>query len=345
MKARDPNIDFMRLMFMFCICLIHSVGYLPSRYAHWLSNLSYIGVVGFVLISGYFGIKFSLSKVLRLELYALICAGTVVALANVCSCGGGGGLSLGAVIDVFKSYWFVHAYILVMCLSPLAEKLAMMCRESLITRRDLALCFAPVFIAVFVWSFSTHIWGIQRYVPRTEGLSMSFSGMALFAAYLVGVLSRVYEIEARIGWIKSIIIIVVCVPVVSLEYFCGCFARYDSVFVVALSVVVFVLLRRIRISPRVGAAMTWLSPSVLAVYLYHCNPYGYELLGCTEAVLSKAEIPLYLIFVLNAAMLLIGGLVLDVPRRISCMLFSKPLKAASWVVDSMYNSIFDKFVR
>ena len=45
------------------------------------------------------------------------------------------------------------------------------------------------------------------------------------------------------------------------------------------------------------------------------------------------------------AMLLIGGLLLDMPRRISCMLFSKPLKTTSWVVDSMYNSIFDKFVK
>lgn len=54
-QKRDSRMDLLRLVFMFMICMVHAVGYENTRWCHWLTNISFAGVLGFVLISGYYG--------------------------------------------------------------------------------------------------------------------------------------------------------------------------------------------------------------------------------------------------------------------------------------------------
>ena len=61
MKARDGNVELLRLVLMFFICMIHAVGYVDARWCHWLTNVSFVGVLGFVLISGFYGLRFSVA--------------------------------------------------------------------------------------------------------------------------------------------------------------------------------------------------------------------------------------------------------------------------------------------
>lgn len=340
MKHRDGNIDLMRLIFMFFICLIHAVGYVDARWTHWLANISYVGVAGFVLISGFYGIRFSVSKVLRLEMYAMVCAATVVFLSRIA-----GMSNIGDTLSVFKSYWFVHAYVLMMCFSTLVEKLIDVYKKGLVSEREIVLAVVPVLLMVFVWSFSMRIWGLQQYIPRAEGINTPFSGIALFAIYIVGAMCRLFNIEKRMNIWVAVLIILVCAPIVAWPIFCGCFARYDSAFVLMLSFALFAMFRRIHIAPYIGKVSSWLAPSVLAVYLYHCNPYGYRLFGFLERILSENGFPMYCIFFVVAFFAMIGGLMLDLPRRGLCILLSKPIEAVSKLFDSAVASVIVKIVR
>ena len=325
---------------MFLICLIHSVGYLPARYCHWLSNISYVGVVGFVLISGYYGIRFSFSKILRLEGYAFFCSATVVCLSKILR-----SPTEETVLAIFKSYWFVHAYVFMMCLSPLVEKVVEMSKKGFLAKKDIVIVVAPLLFTVFVWSFSVRIWGLQYYIPRTEGINTPFSGVALFATYIVGVMCRLFDIDRRMNlWVAGLMILV-CAPVVALPVFCGCFARYDSIFVVMMTLSLFTVFRRIHIPLVVGKVSSWLAPSVLAVYLYHVNLFGYRVFGLIEVSLSEYGIPLYGVFFMGAFLAMTGGLMLDLPRRGLCIMLSKPINTASKFIDGVFVALIEKMVK
>ena len=89
---RDARIEFFRCMLMFGICLLHTVGN-SGHNDYWLSSMLAFCVDGFVLISGYFGIKFSWKKILSLEITSIWCAflsTLAMSLVRDVSWGGGG---------------------------------------------------------------------------------------------------------------------------------------------------------------------------------------------------------------------------------------------------------------
>lgn len=70
---RDCSIELYRVILMFGIVLLHTVGKGDVR-APWIGCLLKFCVTGFVFISGYFGIKFSWGKIGRLYAVAAFCA-------------------------------------------------------------------------------------------------------------------------------------------------------------------------------------------------------------------------------------------------------------------------------
>lgn len=67
MNERNPSIELLRCILMFGICLLHTIGKGPwyieyTSLSLWLMTC----VSGFVFISGYYGIQFSISKAFRL---------------------------------------------------------------------------------------------------------------------------------------------------------------------------------------------------------------------------------------------------------------------------------------
>ena len=319
MKARDGNIEALRLVSMFLICMIHAVGYVDARWCHWLSNVSFVGVLCFVLISGFYGMRFSVAKVLRLEGVAMGCAVTVIVVAAISD-----GLGFSAclppfgrawgreVLALFKGYWFVHAYVVMMCLAPLVECVFADAQTSPEGRRTVLSACVPFLARVFGWSFAMMIPVVQHIIPRTEGL-VPYSGVTLFAAYLVGRFYRVFDWDM---WLKGKWLLpaaVTCGGVASIWY--G-FARYNSPFLLVFAVGLFWAFRRLRVSHGCAAILGWLTPSVLSVYLLHCNPYGYCMLGFLEERIRSCLDWDYVVFFILAAVAFIVGFLFDVPRRI-----------------------------
>ena len=67
---RNASIELLRIVMMFGIVLLHVCGQGKYRCV-WPSNLLCVAVVGFVFISGYFGIRFTLSKFVSLYSLAI----------------------------------------------------------------------------------------------------------------------------------------------------------------------------------------------------------------------------------------------------------------------------------
>lgn len=320
MKARDGNIELLRLVLMFLICMIHAVGYVDARWCHWLTNISFVGVIGFVLISGFYGMRFSPWKVIKLEGVAVGCAVTVVATAAVSdrlglsACLPPFGRAWGReVLALFKGYWFVHAYVLMMCMAPLVERVFTDAQSSPQGRRAALSACVPFLVTVYGWSFAMLIPVVQNLVPRTEGL-VSFSGVTLFAAYLVGRLYRVFDWDNLLKGRWLLPAALVGGFVASLWY--GLFARYNSPFLLVFAVGLFWTFRRIRVSDGFASVLGWFTPSVLSVYLLHCNLYGYRVLGFLEERVRSCLDWDYAVFFVLATVAFVGGFLLDVPRRI-----------------------------
>ncbi len=84
MKQRETNIEVYRVALMFGICLLHTIGF-GGYSMPWMQNVLLSCVVGLVFISGWFGVKFSWWKLVRLYGIGFYCAmvfGTLSAIGG-----------------------------------------------------------------------------------------------------------------------------------------------------------------------------------------------------------------------------------------------------------------------
>lgn len=72
-SVRDNRIEVFRCLMMFGICLLHAITQ-GGHIVRWADNALHTCVVGFVVISGWFGIKFSWGKVFRIVALTAWCA-------------------------------------------------------------------------------------------------------------------------------------------------------------------------------------------------------------------------------------------------------------------------------
>lgn len=382
MRKRDLNIELMRLVLMYLICMIHAVGYVPARWDHWLTNICFMGVLGFVLISGYFGIRFSWMKALKLEGVGVGCAMTVIALSLPFDPANRSiAHAFNEVVRLWKGYWFIHAYVVMMCLAPLVEHLFEDCEieklrnlkfhndqlhnatistttpnpkpqtSNLKPQTSTLKLVLPVLLLVYGWSFLMLVPGIQKFVPRTPGLE-AFSGITLFAVYLVGRLYRSYELDSKFS-VKWVVPVTLAAALVSAcvippsNGWGGIFARYNSPSLLIFALGFFWLFRRLRrgYKPQVTnyqpsttntnpsttnyqlqTLLTWIGPSIFSIYLIHCNDYGYKVFGQMESWLAGHGCGSYLVFLALATSAFFGCLLLDIPRRLVAWALLKIVK-------------------
>ena len=187
---RNASIELFRLLLMFGICLLHSA-INPGYSRAWFINITCFCVTAFAFISGYYGASFRPSKIVRL-------VGTGVICALICGRG-----NISRAWGIYGGYWFLHAYVLMMCLAPLVD--------GAISRKGAIAVAMPLLVAVFVWGDlpSLPFFG-KLNIPVTPGLE-AFSGLTLLGAYVAARIYRLFGLERiRSRWIVVIIPILVC---------------------------------------------------------------------------------------------------------------------------------------
>ncbi len=278
-KVRESNFELLRIVSMFGIILHHLATHsgVLSRLAIncnrcvtvFINMFGKMGVVCFILISGYFMVnsKFKIKKLI--SLYVEMMFYSIVIFLIFLK------LNLIDYSDDFlkktlypvtsETYWFMGSYILLYIISPLLNKIINKSTKSQFQK----------IIVVFVIIFSI-IPFIMRYEIGTI-LELGYFS----CIYFIGAYIRKYDVQIdRKILIKGLLIILAVL--VSITFYCAFratrnpililwmfyFEELHCVFVLFLAIFIFLIFRTIKLK---SAVINLLAENCFAVYLLHDN--------------------------------------------------------------------------
>lgn len=178
---RDVEVELYRCALMLGIVFLHTITFSPyvAERPTWLANILCSCVNGFVIISGWYGIRFRPSKILRLlsvGVYAIL----FQLIVRYC----------GIDITITTTPWFLYAYLFMMLLAPLVDTVL-----EKVDNKVLLSVFMPFFV-LLTWSASVDMPIIGSYIPTTKGLG-SYTGLTLLGCYVIGRLARRFELDQK----------------------------------------------------------------------------------------------------------------------------------------------------
>lgn len=315
---RNASVELYRIVLMFGIVLLHS-GYCSGGSFYWVNSIAKWCVDGFVFITGFYGCRFSVSKLVRLYGTGIFC-GLVIETFVECWWGT---CALSSVIKGawrhFCGCWFLHAYALMLCLAPAMNFVCEgMKRENRSGFRALyespsVRAVFPFLVAVFGWGLMTRLPFLHRVMPNTPGLQ-PYSGLTLLGVYLIARMYRLFELGKAIRWCHLLIAAPLLTGVCIAGY--GWLGDYNSPFAVLQAIAIFEMFRRIRLPSAIGRVVFLIAPSVFAIYMLHGHPSCFQWLTDQIAVLRQSEIPQWAACVLASTGLFFFSFVLDIPRRV-----------------------------
>lgn len=301
---RNPNIELYRCLMMLGIVMLHIFA-IPEVWRIGGNKFVYVlmpCVDGFALISGYFGVRFSFVKLAKLYLIALwsVLIVCLIRAADV-GCSVYSGEFWRYLVCVFKEYWFLHAYALMMCLAPLINQVLEIGKPYILV---------PFLVAVFGVGFLGQVAGIHHFIPYVPGLEPK-SGLTLAGVYVVGRVYRGYE-----KWFDARPIVLYVISLIAMSLTCslglGWFGLYDSPIAICVAICMFHLFRHARISGFLGRMCMLITPSIFAIYILHANEYVYGLAGKLLHVLSGGGLMVPMV----ASIVFVVAVCADALRRI-----------------------------
>lgn len=254
---RVIGLDLFRIVMMFGICLIHTCGQGEYR-SVILHNMTTPCVVGFAMLSGYFGLQFSISKVVRLYSMAVAYCFLIPLVGNGFSVISGEGY-FDAVLKAWGApwrYWYLHAYIALLCISPAL-------------RTDKFGIKQPFVLVVFIWGFMLSYRTFSSIVPKAAGFG-SHTFVTLLGIYIVSRIAKERLWFERMTVPVAAIGIAVAMVVLSLIPASG---NYNSLVALLFMFSLFSLFKRIKSLGWGNKIVILIAPSMFGVYLLHCAIY------------------------------------------------------------------------
>ena len=294
---RDVRIELYRCLCMAGVVMLHALtqgGYADAH--RGLDNLMTPSVVGFVFISGYFGIKCKLKSLLKL-LGVGLSSWMVLAIVSG---------RFNSSFGICGFWWFLWMYLALMALTPIANTLF-----NGNSSRGIMYKALPLLLVVFVWSYAaTKIPVLKTVVPSVNGFS-PFGVLTFLAVYVAARVSRLYEDRLQTKWLFMS-------AVVSGAFCWIGFYHYNSPFALIFAGSMFYLVKRMpvaNVGGFVGKMILAISPSMFSVYLLHTNVLGFEMLRKMEDSLMASAWNYWLMSFTVSSVIFVVGVVLDMPRR------------------------------
>lgn len=285
-RLRESSLELLRIVAMMLVLLIH---YVPTRdiptpqsvNEHFLDtfinlelrSISFVCVNCFILISGYFGIKWRLKSFGNLIFQILFWLAVGVVIGFLLKPENEIGL-VSSCFGYVSARWFVSAYI---CLYIMAPVLNAFIENS--TKRKLG------YYLLLFYSFSTIFGYLILSKEFNEGMSM----ISLIGIYLTGAFLRKYSLPITGLKAWQDFLIYMCLGLVLL--FCNIIVLklginkslygYLNPLVILSSVYLFLFFKKLNIG--YVPIVNFVAVSSFAVYLFHMHPliYGkYQELCC-----------------------------------------------------------------
>ncbi len=198
-KERNANIEFLRILAMIMVIILHNLAGSGALYEQsglkyhfywWMEALSICAVDVFVLISAYFLINtsFNLRNVFRIIIITWIYSVSLSLLSVILS---GNTIRTTSFFKIFfpiltKKYWFVNAYLAMYLLSPFLNKLL----RNLKKEQFLLLLWIEVGLMILRPTLLPKVWAQDM----TAGLSVFF----FISLYCIAAWIRLYGFSWRI---------------------------------------------------------------------------------------------------------------------------------------------------
>jgi surface polysaccharide O-acyltransferase-like enzyme len=268
--VRNSNIELLRIFSMLFIVIYHCLGRSLGTNPDWeflrmpIISVLHIGVICFVLISGYWGIRFSLKGFFKLiiqcSFYSILIYLVYILLnPEIYSLKG----LIKSAIPV--QWWFINIYL---CLYLLIPIINIPLKTSTTKKKIIFICFLGVISFVF------------QYVPS---LSNGKNPVNFILIYYIGDFIRYnLKISPNLG-VKRLLIIyglfnillfsslllLSDIPLVRKVLFHLTFP-YNSIGLIFNAICFFLIFCKLEIKSKV---INWIAISILPVYLLHENKY------------------------------------------------------------------------
>lgn len=282
---RDSNMELLRIIAMFLVMMIHTtqtihypefdgkeISSVEFGFVSLLRSISFIAVNVFVLLSGWYGIRFTIKGLFRLvyqvAFFSLLCyAVSVVTKAQPFS---PKSLLLEGFLIGQNTYWFVQSYVLLFVLSPILNNF---CEN---VERNTFRSVLVTYLAIMVYGG----WLTQAMSGEIEGgLSVVFFiGLYLLARYM-----RIYSPQfTTLTLPKDIFIFLLLTAVIAViavathggTLLMGNVYTYTCPLIVASSVFLLLAFSKMQFQSK---CVNFIASSCFAVYLLHehvsiCKP-------------------------------------------------------------------------
>ena len=318
---RDASGDFYRCLLMFGICMCHSVSACEYR-SDALRNIFMMCVVGFVFITGWYGVRFSLMKLARLLGVAAF-AVWVVRLT--------GYFFLDGWVDpksfpkALNQWWFLSSYCKFLVLTPFCNCL---CEGTLNgnkkVRRDAFLGIAMLVAAVHFLG-----WAITRgWAPSLEEHTLAYfaspcSYVTMASVYCVARIIKLHNLYQRVSVkLMGVLFVLSCVlAALSFDL-----SQYNSPIALLFAITSFYIVQKIPLSRGVQRTALFLAPFMFSVYLFHSlKEPGFKIMNNLQGWMMAHSVPGPVTWLLIGLIVFCFGCLVDMPRHYACKYISKVL--------------------
>lgn len=275
---RQPNFELLRGVLMLMIVFVHMTGNgvlqsanpIPFTEPNWIcaniiDAICYPAVNTFIIISGYFGLRLSLSRVIKLDIPVILYG---VLLYVVFDRSSFIYLVRAFMPIISRNYWFLTSYFLLLLISP--------CLNVYIETRTKAQLKLFLILVLLLFVIVPSCTPFCLSDPRGMDI-VNFSVL-----YIVGRCVAIFEIDltkARSASLYVISTVVIFLLTVLLAYMFNInrgwrsyFYAYTFILVYFQSLGLFFLFRKFEFTDAVGNFINWLSPSFFYVYIISETP-------------------------------------------------------------------------
>ena len=283
---------------MLGVVILHSSAHSVVRCV-WLGYMMHFCVTGFVFLSGYFGIKFSAKKLLKLYGVA-VCS---VLLASTTELIGGEVTTarewLLSMKEHFMSCWFLHTYAALMFVSPLIN--------SALASKGWEW---PLLFLTFGWSYLTSFSFSLSIIPSVSGFG-SHTLLTFVGIYAAARLFVKNNVETMLNVRTAIVGAVVLFAFGSIGL-----SKYNSPFSFALSVCCLIIFKQLFVlSGSISSIILKLSPSVFSIYVLHNSGYNEFLTSRLGALMINRGFAAWISCIVSAIITYGVCLLVDSARR------------------------------
>lgn len=276
---RTSNFELLRIVCMLFIVLGHII--MCHRVSYDLSSIDYIvdfiarsfcmvAVNAFVLISGYWGIKFKIQRLLRLNsqtwFYSVFIFSITILLGwhkfNLIK-------DIGVFMPVFaKQYWFITAYFALYLLSPILNRFVLF-----LSQHHYKYILVLGFFLFYIWPTASFLINTGQLVDDAGYGIVNFVYLYLLGRYI-----HLYNVGERnkavylLGYVVCSILCIILQLLLSrlLGFEFTSWWSYNTLFIFGGAVCLFLYFSRLKIQSKI---INKLATYSLSVYLIHMEPH------------------------------------------------------------------------